>query len=209
MWFLCQCQVELVCCFYCCYDCYCYISSGNIENLTRSSKIWPKIKETLQKQDALDTYLTLRCQVHPSVFTRVSSAADFQNVPEGGCLQICGAALPCGHICKSVCHVRNREHGNVRCSEQCERWGGCFMSEDNCFCLNWRGRKNTADVHVLLTQFPLPSLWHTVNSYSTTLYVWELSWTPQPLKMMALNSFIALSTLHSVTLWKVMAVVPS
>jgi hypothetical protein len=28
---------------------------------------------------------------------------------------------------------------------------GCFTSEDNCFCLNWRGRKNTADVHVLLT----------------------------------------------------------
>jgi len=92
-----------------------------MENLTRSSKIWPKIKETLQKQDALGTHLTLRCQVHPSVFTRVSSAADFHKVPEGGCLQICGAVLPCGHICKKVCHVRNREHGNVRCSELCER----------------------------------------------------------------------------------------
>ena len=98
-----------------------YVASGNMENLTRSSKIWPKIKEALQKQDALDTHLTLRCQVHPSVFTRVSSAADFQNVPEGGCLQICGAAFPCGHICKSVCHVHNRDDGNVRCSEQCER----------------------------------------------------------------------------------------
>jgi len=92
-----------------------------MENLTRSSRIWPKIKETLQKQDALDTHLTLRCQVHPLVFTRVSSAADFHKVPEGGCLQICGSALPCGHICKSVCHVRNREHENVRCTEQCER----------------------------------------------------------------------------------------
>jgi hypothetical protein len=35
---------------------------------------------------------------------------------------------------------------------------GCFMSEDNCFCLNWRSRKNTTDVHILLTQFPSPSL---------------------------------------------------
>jgi len=114
--FICQCQVDLFCC--------CYIATGNMENLTRSSKIWPKIKEALQKQDALATHLTLRCQIHPSVFTRVSSAADFHKVPEGGCLQICGAALPCGHTCKSVCHVRNREHGNdgnVRCSEQCER----------------------------------------------------------------------------------------
>ena len=92
-----------------------------MENLTRSSKIWPKIKETLQKQDALDTHLTLRCQVHPAVFTRVSSAADFHKVPEGSCLKICGAAFRCGHRCKSVCHILNREHRNVRCSEQCER----------------------------------------------------------------------------------------
>ena len=35
---------------------------------------------------------------------------------------------------------------------------GPFMSGDNCFCLNWRGRKNTVDVHVLLTQFPSPFL---------------------------------------------------
>jgi hypothetical protein len=51
----------------------------------------------------------------------------------------------------------------VRCSEQCERWGGCFMSEDSCLCVNWRGRKNTADMHSWLTQFPSPSLWHTVD----------------------------------------------
>jgi len=35
---------------------------------------------------------------------------------------------------------------------------GCFMSEDNCLYLNWRGRKNTVDMHVRLTQFPSPSL---------------------------------------------------
>ena len=92
-----------------------------MDNLTRSSKIWPKIKETLQKQDALGTHLTLRCQVHPAVFTRVSTAGDFDKVPEGGCLQICGDELPCGHRCKSFCHVRDREHGSVQCSEQCER----------------------------------------------------------------------------------------
>ena len=131
-----------------------------MDNLTRSSKMWPKIKETLQKQNALDRHLTLRCQVHPAVFTKVSSAADFHKAPEGGCLQICGAALPCGHRCKSVCHILNREHENVRCSEQCERWGRCFMSENNCLYPNWRGRKNTADMHVGLTQFPSPSLWH-------------------------------------------------
>jgi hypothetical protein len=125
-----------------------------MENLTRSSKIWPKIKETLQKQDALGTHLTLRCQVHPSVFTRVSSAADFINVPEGGCLQNCGAAFPCGHICKSVCHVHDRENRNVRCSEQCERWGECCMSDDSCLCVNWRGR-NAYLIATFACTFPL------------------------------------------------------
>ena len=32
------------------------------------------------------------------------------------------------------------------------------MSEDNCLFPNLRGRKNTADMHVGLTQFPLPFL---------------------------------------------------
>jgi hypothetical protein len=97
------------------------VNAGNMDNLTRSSKIWPKIKETLKKRQALGTDLTLRCQLHPSVFTRVCTAADFHKVPEGGCLQICGAELPCGHRCKRVCHVRDRDHGNMLCSEPCER----------------------------------------------------------------------------------------
>ncbi|PNF18207.1 hypothetical protein B7P43_G18049, partial [Cryptotermes secundus] len=94
---------------------------GNMDNLTRSSKIWPKIKETLKKQQALGTDLTLRCQVHSSVFTRVCTAADFHNVPEGGCLQVCGAELPCGHRCKRVCHVRDQDHGNILCFDPCDR----------------------------------------------------------------------------------------
>ena len=168
-----------------------------MENLTRSSKIWPKIKETLQKQDALDTHLTLRCQVHPAVFMRVSSAAYFHKVPEGGCLQICGAALPCGHTCKSICHIRNREHGNVRCSEQCERWGRCFMSENNCLHPNWRGRKNTADMHVGLTQFPSPFLWHSrLLQHWIVCVGFELD--SQLFKMMTLNSFETLTKLQSV-----------
>ena len=74
----------------------------------------------------------------------------------------------------------------------------CFMSEDNCLCLNWSGRKNTADMHVGLTQFPSPSLWHTVDSYSTGLYVWDLSWTPQPLKIKAVSSYRTLTALYRV-----------
>ena len=115
-------------------------------------------------------------------------------------------------VCKSVgmhFHVDTYVRGSaMSATESMEMCGvlssvrgeeGCFMSEDNCYCLNWRGRKNTADMHVGLTQFPSPSLLHTVDSYSTGLYGWDLSWTAQPLKIMVLSSFRTLTTLHSVT----------
>ncbi|XP_069677368.1 NFX1-type zinc finger-containing protein 1-like [Periplaneta americana] len=94
---------------------------GNMDNLTRSSKIWPKIRETLKQQDAIGPHLTLRCEVHPTKFTSVATAEDFNQVPEGGCSQLCGALLVCGHDCKSVCHIRNRQHVDYRCFEPCNR----------------------------------------------------------------------------------------
>ncbi|XP_049773523.1 NFX1-type zinc finger-containing protein 1-like [Schistocerca cancellata] len=94
---------------------------GNMENLIRSSKIWPQINETLVKQDAIGSHLTLKCQVHPSEETKVASAADFKAVPEGGCSLPCEAELTCGHKCQSVCHVKNRFHENYKCYFPCER----------------------------------------------------------------------------------------
>jgi hypothetical protein len=106
---------------------------------------------------------------HVDTYVRVSAMSTTENMKSSGVLS----------------HVRGEER--------------CFMSEDNCYCLNWRCRKNTADMHMGLTQFPSPSLWHTVDSYSTGLYVWDLSWTPQSLKMEAQITFRTLTTLHSVT----------
>ncbi|KAJ4449056.1 hypothetical protein ANN_00451 [Periplaneta americana] len=88
---------------------------GNMENLTRSSDIWPKIEETLIDQHAVGRELELRCQVHPDQVRTVSSAADFQAIPEGGCELLCGVLLKCGHICQSICHANDREHNNYKC----------------------------------------------------------------------------------------------
>ncbi|XP_046988818.1 NFX1-type zinc finger-containing protein 1-like [Schistocerca americana] len=94
---------------------------GNMDTLTKSSQIWPKINETLMKQDAFGSHLTLKCQIHPTEETKVASAADFKAVPEGGCSLPCEADLQCGHKCQSVCHVRNRFHENYKCYFPCER----------------------------------------------------------------------------------------
>ena len=33
-----------------------------------------------------------------------SKAEDFDKVPEGGCKEICGVRMQCGHACESFCH---------------------------------------------------------------------------------------------------------
>ncbi|KAJ9575016.1 hypothetical protein L9F63_007818, partial [Diploptera punctata] len=88
---------------------------GNMENLTRSSEIWPKIKEALQQQKAIGDKLELQCQVHPDQHKMVSKDQDFADIPDGGCTLECGALLQCGHTCQSVCHARDRECTMRRC----------------------------------------------------------------------------------------------
>ena len=45
----------------------------------------------------------MKCKNH-NIVTEISNAADFDNVPEGGCKEICAVRLNCGHSCESFCH---------------------------------------------------------------------------------------------------------
>ncbi|GLH02045.1 Regulator of nonsense transcripts 1 homolog [Gryllus bimaculatus] len=94
---------------------------GNMDNLVESSKIWPKIKDSLMKQESYGTHLTLQCEIHHDQQTLVNCAEDFKKVPEGGCSLLCEVQLQCGHQCESVCHVNNREHKEYKCYKKCER----------------------------------------------------------------------------------------
>nr|XP_023014369.1 NFX1-type zinc finger-containing protein 1-like [Leptinotarsa decemlineata] len=92
---------------------------GNMNLLCNNSKIWPKIREALESQNAIGHNLMLRCQVHYDKITPVKKADDFNSFPEGGCSQICGAKLGCGHFCKRLCHVEDKEHVLHKCREKC------------------------------------------------------------------------------------------
>nr|CAD7410641.1 unnamed protein product [Timema cristinae] len=93
---------------------------GNMDNLTQSSAVWPKIKASLKSQEAVGPCLTLRCQVHPEQWNNAYTAADFaKHAPEGGCLKLCNILMLCGHVCQSVCHVKNRDHNNYKCQQPC------------------------------------------------------------------------------------------
>lgn len=91
------------------------------EFLENYFQIWIKVKESLENQNAFGPYLTLRCQIHRYKLTQVRSAEDFMNIAEGGCDLICEADLPCGHTCKRLCHVEDRDHASYKCLEKCHK----------------------------------------------------------------------------------------
>ncbi|XP_050350709.1 NFX1-type zinc finger-containing protein 1-like [Nymphalis io] len=94
---------------------------GNVNILKENSDLWTKIAETLEKQGSLGTSIQLKCENHPEQITTISSAKDFQKVPEGGCLVKCNYNLPCLHACPLVCHPYDPGHATIVCPLKCER----------------------------------------------------------------------------------------
>nr|XP_039261242.1 NFX1-type zinc finger-containing protein 1-like isoform X2 [Styela clava] len=93
---------------------------GDIELLKEKSTLWKHIALKLEQSGCIGECLVLKCQKHPEHCTPVKNAEDFDNVPEGGCMDLCNARLPCGHSCKTkYCHPGN--HDNVKCYERCTR----------------------------------------------------------------------------------------
>ncbi|XP_069099575.1 NFX1-type zinc finger-containing protein 1 isoform X1 [Pleurodeles waltl] len=83
--------------------------------------LWSRIIHKLREQCQVGKALLLYCQNHPSTRTLVSKAADFRNVPEGGCSRPCEFRLPCGHVCTRACHPYDLEHKEFHCMKPCQK----------------------------------------------------------------------------------------
>ncbi|XP_050295987.1 NFX1-type zinc finger-containing protein 1-like isoform X2 [Anthonomus grandis grandis] len=94
---------------------------GNMTQLCGASDVWKSIKTTLQSQNAISTFLPLRCNKHDEHVTFVSKDTDFLKVPEGGCNQSCNSLLDCGHRCIKICHIADADHILYKCTEKCTR----------------------------------------------------------------------------------------
>ncbi|XP_072949023.1 NFX1-type zinc finger-containing protein 1-like [Epargyreus clarus] len=95
---------------------------GNINMLKTNSNLWEKIAQTLESKKSLGTSLQLRCEVHENQITTITTAKDFEKVPEGGCLLKCNFNLQsCNHQCPLLCHGYDRKHVVIQCPLQCER----------------------------------------------------------------------------------------
>ena len=92
---------------------------GNFDLLSKHSEIWSKIVADLNVSGSIGNALPLVCQIHHEEVT-VETAEDFsEKVPDGGCQRRCEVRLPCGHVCKFLCHPKDLEHEEYLCKEEC------------------------------------------------------------------------------------------
>ena len=92
---------------------------GNFNLFSRSSTLWAEISKDIHSRQLLRDTLPLQCVVHSKV-TEVSSAADFDNVADGGCEKLCQKRLPCNHVCQRKCHPSDEIHMSP-CTEPCPK----------------------------------------------------------------------------------------
>lgn len=96
---------------------------GNFDCLVHKSELWQKLIAKLKDQKAFGNALEVYCQNHTDSKFLMKSKHDFNQAPEGGCKLQCNNKLPCGHLCKSTCHIIDKEHINRyrECREMCKK----------------------------------------------------------------------------------------
>lgn len=87
---------------------------GNMGCLTGGSSTWRKINGKLKRGGSIGRSLELWCEKHGKL-TVVGSGKDFERVKGGGCQDVCGEVLPCGHACVVTCHQGDDVHRWVKC----------------------------------------------------------------------------------------------
>jgi len=80
--------------------------------------LWEKIFNLASANKILVDDLKICCQKHKNI-TYIKTKKDFNNIPEGGCKEICKERMDCGHICELFCH--NFPHESVKCNKPCEK----------------------------------------------------------------------------------------
>ncbi|KAI4745736.1 P-loop containing nucleoside triphosphate hydrolase protein [Aureobasidium sp. EXF-12298] len=85
---------------------------------------WTKLFSLLEESGHMYTGVPVKCENHPHNTALLSTPADFgDKCPNGGCREICGEKLRCGHQCGELCH--HVDHGDMVChvlvEELCNR----------------------------------------------------------------------------------------
>ncbi|KAG2361405.1 hypothetical protein BDR07DRAFT_1472123 [Suillus spraguei] len=120
---------------------------GNATNLSSKSRMWRRIIEELEINEALGPALPIACHRHPETLEYIREPGQLPQIaPDGGCMRPCDFRLSCGHLCPYKCHSDDQNHASVMCMQSCTRLcirghpctkqcasacGDCFFPEAN------------------------------------------------------------------------------
>ncbi|RHZ48435.1 hypothetical protein Glove_551g8 [Diversispora epigaea] len=100
---------------------------GNAELMERESDMWRKVVGILRSRNQVGSGFPIVCSRHPENKNIIENPNQFEEVsPDGGCLNPCGKALNCGHICPHKCHPDDPNHISTTCTKPCKRLLKCF-----------------------------------------------------------------------------------
>ncbi|KAG2106489.1 hypothetical protein BD769DRAFT_1654653 [Suillus cothurnatus] len=95
---------------------------GNATNLSSKSRMWRRIIEELERDEALGPALPIICHRHPETLEYVCEPGQLPQIaPDGGCMRPCDFRLNCGHLCPFKCHSDDQKHASVTCVQSCTR----------------------------------------------------------------------------------------
>ncbi|VUC34121.1 unnamed protein product [Clonostachys rosea] len=90
---------------------------GNAKSLllgsATSHDTWNLVNETFKQQGRIENYLPVSCKTHGNI-TPIHRAADWASIVPGGCANVCGLKLSCGHECIALCHAK------CKCAHLCK-----------------------------------------------------------------------------------------
>ncbi|CAG9947133.1 unnamed protein product [Clonostachys rosea f. rosea IK726] len=90
-------------------------------NTYQNVPMWADVHQQISEAGNVGTELEICCPRHPETSIVCSEPRDFKDKsPDGGCAELCGKPLECGHKCKSKCHS-DMMHQNTPCNEPCDR----------------------------------------------------------------------------------------
>ncbi|KAI4725972.1 P-loop containing nucleoside triphosphate hydrolase protein [Aureobasidium sp. EXF-10728] len=99
---------------------------GNASTFASAStgkEVWEKLFSLLEAKAHVYQGVPVRCQRHSHTAILGSPQEFKEHCPNGGCTEICGEKLRCGHFCGLVCHVDDHEGMECRVlvEEVCNR----------------------------------------------------------------------------------------
>ncbi|KAK6358043.1 hypothetical protein TWF730_007397 [Orbilia blumenaviensis] len=90
--------------------------------------MWHEVLTLLENSGNIGPRFQLKCPRHPNKKTFVGCPEDFvAECPEGGCSEVCGLRLSCGHVCEFKCHPKPL-HENALCFKDCAKPRDCGHS---------------------------------------------------------------------------------